>query len=143
MTVLIALVVGVFVVLALRAVRETIALARMRPGTAREHDMSRVASYFAAIDPPVRAPPERAWADLDLDDVFRTLDRTAGWPGQHLLYARLRREDHSAEALLAFHPRARSAEPAESAHDRRLKRRKPDQILLAGLRLSVTATMTR
>jgi hypothetical protein len=102
MTVLIALVVGLFVVLSIRAVRETIALGKMRPGTAREHDMRRVASYFAAIDPPVRALPERAWADLDLDDVFRTLDRTAGWPGQHLLYARLRREDHSAEALLAL-----------------------------------------
>jgi hypothetical protein len=102
MTALIVLVVGLFVVLFARALRETVMLARTRALTAREYDMPRVASYFAAIDSPARALPERAWADLDMDDVFRMLDRTAGWPGQHLLYARLRREDHSAEALLAF-----------------------------------------
>ena len=102
MTLLIALTLGLFLVLAVRAVRETIALRRMRGGAAREHDMPRVARYFAGNDPPTRALPDRAWTDLDLDEVFQKLDRTASWPGQHLLFARLRREDHSASDLFAF-----------------------------------------
>jgi hypothetical protein len=102
MTLIIALAVGLILAMFVRAVRETIALRRMRAGTEREHDMPRVASYFASFDPPVRALPERAWTDLDLDDVFRRLDRTASWPGQHLLYARMRREEQSPASLLAF-----------------------------------------
>jgi hypothetical protein len=86
-----------------RAVMMTIALRRssVQP-MQREHDMERVASYLALSPAGTALLPDRAWRDLDMDEVFRRLDRTVGWPGQHLLYQRLRREDHSFEALRRF-----------------------------------------
>jgi hypothetical protein len=93
---------GTFVMLVVRAVREAIALHRVRDGATREHDIPRVASYLANLVQPHVALPARTWSDLDMDDVFRAIDRTASWPGQHLLYARLRREDHSPEAMRQF-----------------------------------------
>ncbi len=44
----------------------------------------------------------RTWADLDLDAVFRRLDRTASAVGQQVLYARLRAPASDREALAAF-----------------------------------------
>jgi hypothetical protein len=98
----ILLIVGLVVAVLARKVWETIALRRVRDSETREHDMSRVASYFAGLSQPFRALPTRTWVDLDMDDVFQKIDRTASWPGQHLLYARLRREDHSPAALVEF-----------------------------------------
>ena len=69
---------------------------------ARAHDMKAVAQYFRGIADEHLSLPDRSWADLDLDVVFQHLDRTVSWPGQHLLYARMRREDLSFDALRKF-----------------------------------------
>ena len=69
---------------------------------AREYDMVAAARYFRDIDSECDSLPDRTWADLDLDAVFQRIDRTTSWPGQHLLYARLRREDHSFDELCQF-----------------------------------------
>lgn len=42
---------------------------------------------------------DRTWSDLDMDEVFREIDRTASSAGQEVLYARLRRGRVSAEDL--------------------------------------------
>lgn len=68
----------------------------------REYDMRAVSDYFRGIAKEHASLPDRSWDDLDLDVVFQRIDRTVSWPGQHLLYARLRREDHSFDALRKF-----------------------------------------
>lgn len=88
--------------LLVRAVWETIALRKVPDRAGREYDMSSVASYVRDLGQPFIPLPPRAWTDLDMDDVFQRIDRTASWPGQQLLYARLRREDHSLEELQRF-----------------------------------------
>ncbi|MEP6620859.1 MAG: hypothetical protein ABJE47_16160 [bacterium] len=93
---------GIVVMVAARAVRVTLALRRQRGGEAREYDMFLVAQYCENLAPPVAALPSQAWSDLDMDAVFQKTDRTTSWPGQHLFYARLRREDHSAVTLDGF-----------------------------------------
>lgn len=94
---------GLVLMLLVRAVRETLAISRLRDSGGREYDMERVASYFRQDEDAIsHALPERAWADLDMDAVFRALDRTACWPGQHLMYVRLRREHHAFDALRVF-----------------------------------------
>jgi hypothetical protein len=94
---------GFVVAVALRAIRTTLALRRMGvPASRREHDMEAVAAYTLRTTASTALLPDRAWRDLDMDEVFQHLDRTVGWPGQHLLYRRLRREDHPFDALRAF-----------------------------------------
>ncbi len=90
---------GMIAMLVVRAVRLTLALRKVPDANAREHDMARVAAYYEDSDEPMQGLPDRAWADLDMDAVFKKLDRTVSWPGQHLLYARMRREDLSLDAL--------------------------------------------
>ena len=68
----------------------------------REYDMIAAARYFRQHESERPALPDRAWADLDLDLVFQRIDRTTSWPGQHLLYARLRREDYTFDDLRRF-----------------------------------------
>lgn len=93
---------GLITMLLWRAVSETLALRRMRSSERREYDMDRVASYVEQSEEPMRALSARVWADLDMNAVFQRIDRSVSWPGQHLLYQRLRREDHSFDALREF-----------------------------------------
>ncbi len=87
----------------IRAIGMTLALRRRKEHDVdRVHDMADVALYFTSISPPPAAHPESAWIDLDMDAVYQRLDRTASWPGQHLLYARLRRSDHTIASLEHF-----------------------------------------
>lgn len=101
----------------------------MRPGTfalALERLFSRFSARRRAARPPEPARPrggldeirifeelrlgagegrrldERTASDLDLDDLFRRLDRTAGTAGQQWLYSRLRRPLADAAPLEAF-----------------------------------------
>ncbi|MEP6999495.1 MAG: hypothetical protein ABI969_03390, partial [bacterium] len=100
-SVIVALICGAFVVYGIKASIDTYRL--MKSGKPqREYDMLAVARYFRDIEGECASLPDRTWADLDLDLVFQRIDRTASWPGQHLLYARLRREDHSEDDLLRF-----------------------------------------
>src|SRR3954467_8493235 len=97
--VLAVLVGGVLVMLLARAIDMKLALRRAGTGGTREYDMLRVAEYSEHLGPSVALLPAQAWNDLNLDQVFQRLDRTISWPGQHLLYARLRLEDHAPESL--------------------------------------------
>jgi hypothetical protein len=102
------LVLGIFgggfaLLIGARAVRTTLVLRRLRGSDERrEHDMERVASYLSLAPAGAALIPERAWNDLDMDEVFQRLDRTTSWPGQHQFYLRLRREDHSFQTLRRF-----------------------------------------
>jgi len=101
--VVVALICGGFVVYGAKASYETWRLMKSAPKRPkREYDMDTVARYFREISPWVKSLPEREWADLDMDEVFERVDRTASWPGQHLLYARLRGEDLGFDALRQF-----------------------------------------
>jgi DNA mismatch repair ATPase MutS len=94
---------GGFVVYGAKATYDTWRLMRsglQRP--VRAYDMHTVARYFRDSAAAARSLPDREWADLDMDDVFRGIDRTASWPGQHLLYARLRSESLSFNDLRQF-----------------------------------------
>ena len=93
---------GLLVMLLARAIYTTLALRRIGGDGAREYDMRRVAEYSDGVGLSAAWLPEQAWNDLDMDQVFQRIDHTAGWPGQHLLYARLRREDHTPESLRRF-----------------------------------------
>ena len=93
---------GVLLMLLARAIQTTLAIRRVGADSAREYDMVRVAEYAGGLGPPPALLPEQAWNDLDMDQVFRRIDRTVGWPGQHLLYARMRREDHLPDAQRQF-----------------------------------------
>lgn len=95
--------IGAFLLLLfVRALREMLALRRVRGTGEREYDMASIARYFDASEAARTSIPARAWADLDMDDVYRIIDRTVSVPGRHLLYARLRREDHDAASLRGF-----------------------------------------
>ncbi len=101
--IVVGLICGGFVVYGAKATYDTWRLMRsglQRP--VREYDMHTVARYFRDSAAATRALPDREWADLDMDDVFRGIDRTASWPGQHLLYARLRSESLSFNDLRQF-----------------------------------------
>ncbi|MEO8620618.1 MAG: hypothetical protein ABI625_06110 [bacterium] len=100
-SVIVALICGAFVVYGIKASIDTYRLTKSGK-LQREYDMLAVARYFRDIERECASLPDRTWADLDLDLVFQRIDRTASWPGQHLLYARLRREDHSDDHLLRF-----------------------------------------
>ena len=101
--IVVALICGGFVVYGAKATYDTWRLMRSglkRP--VREYDMHTVARYFRDRAATARSLPDREWADLDMDDVFQRIDRTVSWPGQHLLYARLRSEDMSFNDLRQF-----------------------------------------
>jgi hypothetical protein len=68
----------------------------------REYDMIAAARYYRDIESECASLPDRTWIDLDLDIVFQRIDRTSSWPGQQLLYSRLRREDCSFDDLRRF-----------------------------------------
>ena len=58
--------------------------------------MDAIVEYHRSIvltQGPGRALDDRTWTDLDMDAVFRSLDRTESTLGQQLLYHRLRRQD--------------------------------------------------
>ena len=98
-----ALICGGFVVYGAKATYDTGRLMRTgRKRPVREYDMHSVARYFRDRPATARSLPDREWADLDMDDVFQSIDRTASWPGQHVLYARLRSEDLSLNDLRQF-----------------------------------------
>ncbi len=61
-------------------------------------DLVRVYEELLRASGDAPAVDQRTAADLDLDDVFRGIDRTAGAPGRQRLYARLRRPTTSAAA---------------------------------------------
>ena len=94
---------GAFLAYGVKASLDTWRLYKAGLGrVSRQYDMRAVAQYFRGIEADHPSLPDRSWNDLDLDVVFQRIDRTVSWPGQHLLYARLRREDHSFEALRRF-----------------------------------------
>ncbi|MES2177663.1 MAG: hypothetical protein V4550_07330 [Gemmatimonadota bacterium] len=115
---LIAIVVVALAVLLIRPILETIALRNAASRPSREHDLVRIASYFFALPDADAALPARVWSDLDMDAVFQSIDRTASWPGQHHLYARLRAGVHSERALLAFDAAVTALQGDESLRDR-------------------------
>lgn len=99
----VVLVCGAFVAYGVKVSIEAFRL--MRSGLwkeEREYDMIAAARYFRDIESECASLPDRTWVDLDLDIVFQRIDRTNSWPGQHLLYARLRREDHPFDDLRRF-----------------------------------------
>jgi len=57
--------------------------------------MDAIAEYHRLVlaQGPGRALDDRTWTDLDMDAVFRSLDRTESTLGQQVLYHRLRRQD--------------------------------------------------
>ena len=63
-----------------------------RARRARDTDITRVAAYHRALPEARRseALDERTWADLDMDEVLRALDRTESEPGRQYLYHLLR-----------------------------------------------------
>ncbi|MDQ2666837.1 MAG: hypothetical protein M3Z05_12590 [Gemmatimonadota bacterium] len=101
--IVVGLICGGFVVYGVKATYDTWRLMRSglkRP--VREYDMHTVARYYRDSAAAARSLPDREWADLDMDEVFQRVDRTASWPGQHLLYARLRSETLSFDDLRQF-----------------------------------------
>ena len=101
--IIVTLICGGFVVYGVKASYDTWRLMRSTPArTRREYDMRAVSRYYRDVASGVRSLPDREWADLDMDAVFGCLDRTASWPGQHLLYARLRSEALSFNDLRLF-----------------------------------------
>lgn len=101
--IIVTLICGGFVVYGVKASYETWRF--MKSGAKRplrEYDMGSVARYFRGLTPGSPTLPDREWADLDMDEVFQRIDRTISWPGQHLLYARLRSESQSFESLRQF-----------------------------------------
>ncbi|MEO6525732.1 MAG: hypothetical protein ABIP93_03840, partial [Gemmatimonadaceae bacterium] len=98
----VALLVGVLVLIFARSAHLAIALRRAGKDLSREYDMPRVAQYVEGLSPAVSVLPLQTWNDLDMDQLFQSIDRTSSWPGQHLLYARLRREDHSLDSVRQF-----------------------------------------
>ncbi len=71
----------------------------------RARDLGRAAAWFRAREGAPDAPEaldERTWRDLDMDDVWAQLDRTASQPGAQVLYDRLRRPAADASELARF-----------------------------------------
>jgi len=101
----IAVAVVVAAVIAIRFMRaaRTRALERLRgewgQPVARPHRMDAIrASHQSRVQATgASSMDDRTWADLDMDDVFAALDRTAGTLGQHALYHRLRTSPSGAE----------------------------------------------
>lgn len=85
------------------------------PRRERAADLSVASAYDAQLPAAERTPrvDDRTWSDLDLDEVFRSLDHTASEPGRQYLYHlmrspgaatdALRRLDAAAQAMAARH----------------------------------------
>lgn len=67
----------------------------------RSADMARAAAYHDYLPDDARAGAldDRTWQDLDLDEVFCSLDRTESEPGRQYLYHLLRTPQHVPEPL--------------------------------------------
>ena len=101
--IVVGLICGGFVVYGVQAAYLTWRLMKSGPKRpAREYDMQLVARYYRDIASDGPSLPNREWSDLDMDEVFQRIDRTVSWPGQHLLYARLRSERLSFADLRQF-----------------------------------------
>ena len=101
--IVVTLICGGFVVYGSKASYDTWRIMRSSPTRrGREYDMHSVSRYFRDVGSGAPSLPDREWADLDMDAVFARVDRTASWPGQHLLYARLRSESFSFNDLRLF-----------------------------------------
>lgn len=101
--IVVSLICGGFVVYGVKASYDTWRLMKSGPAKPqREYDLRAVSRYFRDIATGEQSLPDHEWADLDMDAVFARLDRTASWPGQHLLYARLRSEALSFSDLRQF-----------------------------------------
>jgi hypothetical protein len=87
-----------------QAARLTALRAKWGLGVDRGRDMASIAAYLHACalsESSDRALDDRAWEDLNMNDVFTVLDRTESAVGQQRLYARLRAAPH-VEDLAAF-----------------------------------------
>jgi hypothetical protein len=71
---------------------------------ARHEDTGLVAAYHERLPDAARADSldDRTWQDLDLDDVFRSLDYTVSEPGRQYLYHNLRTPAATAESSSRF-----------------------------------------
>jgi hypothetical protein len=69
-----------------------------------DFDMAVAARFHASLSAADRADAldDRTWGDLDLDDVFRSLDRTESEPGRQYLYHLLRTPNTRPEPLEHF-----------------------------------------
>jgi hypothetical protein len=72
---------------------------------ARHDDIRLVAAYHERLPDAVKASAldDRTWADLDLDDVFRSLDYAASEPGRQYVYHLLRTPADTPESSTRFH----------------------------------------
>ncbi|HVZ47705.1 MAG TPA: hypothetical protein VG916_02900 [Gemmatimonadaceae bacterium] len=134
-TVAVALVVGVLVLALPRwfaRTRDTLGVYR----ALRERRKARHVNWsaIAAYDERVAAAPEedrlseRVWRDLDLAQVFLSVDYTASEPGRQTLYHRLRRPATAAEPVMRLDAvaRALSRDPATADAARRALARLSD-----------------
>jgi hypothetical protein len=104
----------------------------------RDRDMASIAAYHHACTPSEsveRALEDRAWEDLNMNDVFAVLDRTESVVGQQRLYARLRATPH-VEDLAAF-----EALVTQIGKDARVRERA--QLVLGRLRAPTCADLWR
>ena len=72
--------------------------------TSRHADLDLLSAYFRyrSRDSNRGALPDRTWQDLDLDDVFASLDYAESEPGRQYLYDLLRTPTRSREQLAAL-----------------------------------------
>jgi hypothetical protein len=72
--------------------------------TSRHADLDLLSAYFRyrSRDSNPSALPDRTWQDLDLDDVFASLDYAESEPGRQYLYDLLRTPTRSREQLAAL-----------------------------------------
>lgn len=79
----------------------SLAWIRARPRAERVPDLDIAAAYHERLPAEARgdAIDDRTWRDLDLDEVFRQVDRTASLPGSQYLYHLLRTPHVTGEPL--------------------------------------------
>jgi hypothetical protein len=104
-----AVAVGVLILLAPRFLARTRGSVRISQSlrelrAARHDDIRLVTAYHERLPDDARAGAldGRTWQDLDLDDVFRSLDYTASEPGRQYLYHMLRTPGLTAESSSRF-----------------------------------------
>ncbi|HEU5173418.1 MAG TPA: hypothetical protein VFT96_01610, partial [Gemmatimonadaceae bacterium] len=85
----------------LPAARMSVAIRRERRRRHHAADVTLAASYHRQLPPEVRAESldDRTFRDLDLDELFRSLDFTASQPGRQYLYHMLRTPQQQREPL--------------------------------------------
>lgn len=57
-------------------------------------ELEEIALYHRLLPHSASSLDDRTWADLDLDSVYREIDRCRSAPGQQTLYRRLREQQH-------------------------------------------------